>query len=361
MALEIAGPIALEEIAQNEYAMALLIFAASLVISKILHIVLETYAKKVAAKTKSDLDDLILKATTNPTYVLIVLIGAFLAIKRLSFLGDYAVFIDNAFLVAAVINVAFIVSRVFDVLISHWLRVQQRYEKTPKLISKVVAIVVYLIAVLIVLAYFRVEITPVIAALGLGGLAVGLALQDTLSNFFAGIHILTDRPINVGDFIEVDGTAVAGFVEDINWRSTRIRTLANTQIILPNSKVAGSVITNDSNSNVGNGTGINVPCGVAYDSDLRKVERVTLDVARKVQDSVPGAMKGFEPFLRYQAFGDSNINFSVVLRVEKVTERYTVMHEFIKALKERYDREGIEISVPARKIFYGNKPRKRSS
>lgn len=343
--------ITLEEVLQNEYLMAIVIFAASVLIAKVVNFILKTYVKRITERTKSDLDDLVLKAITKPLYVLIIFIGLYFAFKKISILNPHAIIVDNVFLVIIVLNVAFIVSRVFSVLINHWLRVQKRYEQTPKLIGKIVAIVVYIIAILAIMGYFKIEITPIIAALGLGGLAIGLALQDTLSNFFAGLYIIADKPISVGDFMEVDGTSVSGFVEDISWRSTRIRTLSNTIVIVPNAKLAGSIIINDSVPD--QGTGITIPCGVGYGSDLRKVEKVTLEVARKIQQAVPGAAKNFEPFIRYQTFGDSNINFSIVLRAEKITEKFVVTHEFIKALKERYDKEGIEISVPARKIYYG--------
>ena len=94
-----------------------------------------------------------------------------------------------------------------------------------------------------------------------------------------------------------------------------------------------------------------VQCGVSYGSDLKKVEKVTIDVAGKIQKTVPGAVKTFEPFIRYHTFGDSNINFTVILRVEKFVDRYLVIHEFIKALKESYDKEKIEISWPVRKVY----------
>ncbi|MDH5662708.1 MAG: mechanosensitive ion channel family protein, partial [Elusimicrobiota bacterium] len=205
-----------------------------------------------------------------------------------------------------------------------------------------------LIAFLMILRYLNVEITPLVATLGLGGLAVGLALQNTLSNFFAGVHIISDRPINVGDYIEMEGN-IAGYVEDIGWRSTRIRTLPNTIVIVPNSKIAESVIVN--NYLPVQEMSIVLQCGVAYGSDLEKVEKVTVDVARKIQQTVPGAVKTFEPFIRYHTFGDSNINFSIILRVEEFVARYLVTHEFFKALKARYDKENIEISWPIRKVY----------
>jgi len=348
--------IPLDELLQNEYFIALMIFIGSVIIALIVNFILKTYVKKLTQKTQSDLDDLLLKAFTKPFSMLIIFVGLYFAFKRISMLDPHAVFVDNGFIVLCTFTIAYIVSRIFSVLIAHWLRVQKKYEQTPKLISKIVAIVFYLIAGMIILAYFKIEVTPLIATLGLGGLAVGLALQDTLSNFFAGLHIITDKPISVGDFIELENGAIMGTVEDISWRSTRIKTASNTMVIVPNAKLAGSTIVNDSLPE--QETEITVQCGVGYGEDLKKVEKVTLDVARKVQETVPGAVKGFEPTMRYHTFGDSNINFSVSLRLQNIRERFIVRHEFIKALKERYDKERIDISFPVRKIYYGKGKKK---
>jgi small-conductance mechanosensitive channel len=342
---------------QNEYFIALVIFAVSLVIAKVINFFLKNYAKKITMRTKSDLDDIILKATTKPFYLLVIFVGLYFAFKRISALSPHAMWIDNGFLIICVLITAFIFSRIFAVLINHWLRVQQKYEQTPKLISKIVAIVVYLIAILAIMGYYKIEITPIVAALGLGGLAVGLALQDTLSNFFAGLHIITDKPVNVGDIVEIEGGTIRGTVEDISWRSTRIRRWDDNIVVVPNSKLASSIITNVSMP--AQQMSFTVKCGVGYASDLKKVEKITLEVAKKIQQTVPGAVKGFEPTMRFEEFGDSNINFFVVLRAENFGSKFAVTHEFIKALKERFDKEGIEISWPVMKIYYGHEKKAR--
>jgi len=187
-----------------------------------------------------------------------------------------------------------------------------------------------------------------IAGVGLGALAIGLALQSTLANFFAGVHLLSDRPIDVGDYIEIDENA-KGIVEDIGWRSTRIRTLTDNLLIIPNGKLAESNITNFSKPK--QDLSVWVPCGVAYESDLKKVEKVTLEVAKKIQQTVEGAVKDFDPVFRYIEFGESNINFIAILRVKDPMKRFVVRNEFIKDLKEQFDKEKIEISWPIRKIY----------
>lgn len=178
---------------------------------------------------------------------------------------------------------------------------------------------------------------------------MGLALQDTLSNFFSGLHIILDKPVNVGDFIELQDNNVMGYIEDIGWRSTSIRTLPNTLVVVPNSRLAGSIITN--NSLPQPEMAALVQCGVSYLADLEKVERVTIEEARRIQQTIEGAVPDFEPFIRYNQFGDSNIHFTVILRVKAFTDKFLVIHHFIKALKARYHQEGIEISWPVRKVY----------
>lgn len=334
------------EFLSNLYVRAGVIILIAVVLSSIVRFVLRKYVAKLAGKTKSDLDDILLSIIARPVELAIILAGFYFALKSLAL--PYQAYFEGLFFVIFVVVSAVLLSRIFTVLVSRWLKVSKRFEKQPRLLSKIVMVVIYIIALLMILGHFNVEITPLIATLGLGGLAVGLALQNTLSNFFAGLHIISDQPVRVGDFIELDGN-VSGYVDDIGWRSTRIRTLPNTIVIVPNAKLADSVITNASLPE--QEMAALVECGVAYGSDLEKVEKITIDVAKKVQKSVAGGVKTFEPFIRYHTFADSNINFTVILRVEKFVDKYLIKHEFIKALKARYDKEGIEISWPVRKVY----------
>lgn len=344
--------VTIEQLSQHEYFYFFLIVISSVILAQIVHFILVNYVRRLAARTKTDIDDIIVNILSKPVYVLIVFTGVYLALKSVSQLAPYFLYIDGTFFVFIVLALALIISQILRIVLSFWLRAQKQLEKMPKLLSNLVAIFIYLVAFLMILEHFNIEITPIIAAYGLGALAIALALQNTLSNLFAGLHIVSDRPINFGDFIEVEG-GVSGFVEDIGWRSTRVRTLPNTLVIIPNSKLAESIITNYS---------LPVPemsvviqCGVDYGSDLEKVERVTIDVAKQVQETVSGAKKNFQPLIRYHTFDESNINFSIILRVEEPAAKYVVMHEFIKALKKRYDEEEIEISWPIVKLHYANK------
>lgn len=335
---------------QNEYFILLLILAGTMVFAHVFQFIMYNYVKKLTEKTKSNIDDLLFKFTAKPVYFLILLIGLYFGLRSISVYAKYSIQLDTIFFVLTVFGISYIISRIIAVFVSESLKVQKKYEKTPQLINKIVSIIIYLIAGMIILDYFQIDVTPLIATLGIGGLAVGLALQSTLSNFFAGLQILVDKPIKVGDFIELEGD-ISGYVEDVGWRSTRIRTLTNILIILPNSKLAESMITNLSLPV--QETSLIIQCGVAYGSDLEKVEKITLQVAKEVQKKVEGAVKDFEPLVRFHTFGDSNINFSIILRIKDPESKFLVRHEFIKMLKRRFDKEKIEISWPVVKLYKG--------
>jgi len=337
---------------ESEYLRFILIVVASIVTAFGFRLFLNTYVKRITEKTQTDTDDIILSIITTPAIFLIVITGIYFAINSLTFLERYFLITDRIYFILVLVGVTYVIAKVLSFLVGRWLHIEKKLEKTPKLITRVVAVFVYLIAFLMVLKKFNVEITPLIATLGIGGLAIGLALQSTLSNFFAGLNIISDTPFRVGDFIELNDAKLSGFVDDIGWRTTKIITTLNTIVVIPNSKIAESIITNHYLPEFE--MAVQVQCGVSYEDDLARVEEVTLEVARAIQNNTTGAVRNVEPLIRFVSFGDSNINFVVTMRVEKATDRVYVIHEFIKALKARYDAEKIEISWPVRKIFYGN-------
>ena len=335
----------------GEYIRFLIIVAGTIVVGRLLRFFSRAYAKRKTEETRKIADTQLIYELLKPLEIIVIFAGVYFALSSLSVLEPYRTWINRVFFVTGIIAGAILASRIAASFVSRWLRFQKRYEKAPRLINKIISIAIFIIALVIIMGHFNVEIAPLVATLGLGGLAIGLALQRTLSDFFAGINIISDKPISVGDFIELPDSNVSGYVEDIRWRATRIRTLPNTMVVIPNSKLAESIIIN--NYLPEKEMAALVQCGVAYGSDLKKVERVTAEVGKNIQKTVQGAVKGFTPFIRYHTFGDSNINFTVILRVEKFVDKYLVTHEFIKALQERYAKEGIEISWPVRKVYYG--------
>jgi len=201
---------------------------------------------------------------------------------------------------------------------------------------------------LIVLDSLKITITPFIASLGIGGVVVGLAMQDTLSNFFSWAYIVSNKPIRVGDYIQFEA-GKEGYVDRIGWRNVRVRTLSNNTLIVPNNKLVSSLVTNFHLPESELAVLVNV--GVAYLSDLEKVEKVTTEVAEEVLRETEGAVKEFQPFIRYNAFAESSIAFTVILRAKEYAAQYLIVHEFIKRLDRRYRLEGIEIPFTTHTVY----------
>ena len=337
----------LENLLNDEYSRFLIILIGTIITVTISYFILRFIVKRIVGK-KKNYGEFIFKKLSKPFLLLVFFVGLFTALKSLTALNEYNEWIDGCFFVIVTLISAFLVSNIITVLMLGWLKVRRGFQRPPGLLNKIVTVIIFIIAIFVILGYFKLDITPMIAGVGLGALAIGLALQNTLANFFAGVHLISDRPINIGDFIELDKDT-SGFVEDIGWRSTRIRTMVDNLLIIPNAKLADSNILNYSMPK--QDLNIWIPCGVAYESDLKKVEKISLEVAKEIQQNVSGAVKDYEPIFRYKEFGDSNINFITVLRVEEPMDRFIVRNEFIKSLKERFDTEKIEISWPIRKIY----------
>ena len=208
---------------------------------------------------------------------------------------------------------------------------------------------ILLLGALVVLNGLGVPITPMLTALGVGGLAVALALQEPLANLFAGIFIALAGQLRVGDYVKLEN-GEEGYIADFSWRSTRIRMLSNNLILVPNARLAQAIIVNHHLPS--EDLAVLVEAGVDYASDLGQVERVAIDVGHDVMTSVAGGVPDFEPFIRFHTFADSSVNFTVVLRAREFVDQYLIKHEFIKRLHARFDREGIVIPFPIRTLVH---------
>ena len=204
-----------------------------------------------------------------------------------------------------------------------------------------VSVVVYLIAVMIMLSQFEIQIGPLLAGLGVAGLAIAFGLQETMANLFAALFLVLDKSINVGDWIQLeDGTKA--YIEDISWRSVRIRTIGGNTVIVPNNKFVGQNISSYDYPTKSFYTSVRV--GVAYDTDLEKAEYVALQSAEEIKDA------DNNPIIRFKEFNDSSIDFIVILRVDEVRDEGRVKHALIKQIKKDFEEAGIEIPFPQRVI-----------
>jgi len=232
----------------------------------------------------------------------------------------------------------------------------KRYEAMRNIngpIEIVTKIIFVAVGGMIILDNLGISLTPLITTLGIGSLAIAIALQDTLGNFFAGLYIKADRPFKVGHYVRLE-SGEEGYVDRLGWRSTRIRMLPNNMVVVPNTKIVQSNITNYHLPE--KELAVLVQIGVNCDSDLGKVERVTREVAKAVLETVPGGVPGFEPFIRYHTFNPSSIDFTVILRAQEFVDNFLIKHEFIKRLQARYQEEGITIPLPIHAVYLKPEP-----
>ena len=212
------------------------------------------------------------------------------------------------------------------------------------LIFILLQVFIYLIGILIMLSYFGISIMPIITTLGIGGLAIGLALKDTLSNIFSGLYILLEKNIKVGDFIELEN-GKKGYVMNINWRTTTIKTLSNDVVILPNEKLAQSIIVNFAKPAELTRVAIEIP--VSYDTDIDKFEKIVMEEVYNLAKENDKLLLDPAPVLRFiPGFGDSSLNFTLYFSTANYEDSFLVQSELRKRIFKRLKKEGIEIPYP---------------
>ena len=221
--------------------------------------------------------------------------------------------------------------------------------KSPTLVVNLARISVGVLGLFIILQNLGIDITALITALGIGGIAIALALQDTLGNLFAGIQIILSKQVRQRDYIRLS-SGEEGWVTDVKGRNTTIQTFPDGNLVtVPNSMLASSIVKNFSMPR--RALWVTLEVGVSYDCDLDHVEAVALDVAKQVLAEVDGGVPGEDPIVRYHTFGDSSINFDVRMMVREFKSQGPVRHEFIKRLHRRFGDEGIEIPFPIRTVM----------
>ena len=314
----------------------------------IIQLVLNQLLKIVARRTNFSYPLLQETFKRIPT-LLGILISLYGVMEILTLPPQPLLFIQRLFHSLVILSLTLLVAR----LASGYLK--QKFGKrsgafaSTSILATTIDLAVYAIGTVFLLESFGVAISPLLTALGVGGLAVALALQETLANLFSGINILIAKQIKVGDFVKLS-TSEEGHIVDMNWRNTTIKTPTENMVVIPNQKFASSTITNFAQPFAE--CSISIPIGVSYESDLDHVEKVTVAVAKEMLQETEGGVNSFEPLVRYSSFAESSINFSVILRVKTVTDQHLIRHEFIKRIHVRYQQEKIIIPFPTRIVHW---------
>ncbi len=325
------------------------VFIASVFVAWLVLLSMGYAKRRLEKRRKAVIIIQLLQYFARPIFLLILSQGLLLALSSLSYLAPWRSYLGRAAIAFVIILVTYGLARSGRLLLGWYLHRVKVRQSLVRLAERTAVLLVYLGGLLVLLDYLGISISPMIAGLGLGGLAIALALQPTLGNFFAGAQIVSDRSIRVGDYIELD-SGERGYVVDVGWRSTRVRTTFNNMMMIPNSRLLNSIITNYNSPNIE--MAVIVESGVSYSSDLAHVEGVALAVAQEIIEELPEAVKKYEPWFAYDAFGDSNINFWVWLYAKDRIGSFRVKSEIIKRLHARFAQEGITINYPVRLLTY---------
>lgn len=327
---------------------AVMILTGSLLLGLLFEKVILTRLKTLADKTRWEYDEIIVGALRGRMTRLFIIVGFYSALEVLYLPDEVLHILNSLLLVVFILSVTCATSNIAVGLVNIYAKKASGVFSSTSIFSNLTIISVFIIGALITMQSLGISITPLLTALGVGGLAVALALQDTLTNFFAGLHILAAGPIKPGDYVKLD-SGEEGYVVDITWRNTSIRALLDNMIIVPNSKMASCKIINYSLP--GKEVLVQIPIGVSYCCDLAQVEKITIQVAQDVMHNVAGGICGYQPVIRICKFGDFSLQFNVLLRVREFADQYIIRHEFLKRLHQRYRAEGIEIPYPIQTIY----------
>lgn len=310
--------------------------------------------EKFARRTTWRGDDILVAALERWIVWWFLFAGAYLATLSIPVEVNLLKLIHNVILILVLLSLTVFAANMSVNFVN--LYSENLKESIPRttIFANLTRVFVFLIGILIIFNTLGISIAPILTGLGIGGLAVALAMQETLANLFSGLQIIASKQVRPGDYIRLE-SGEEGFIVDINWRNTTVRELGNNVNIIPNSRIAKTIVKNYSLPE--KAMSVLIQVGVDYDSDLEKVELATREVAREVMWEIPGGVGDFEPFIRYHTFGSSSIDFTVILRVNEFVDQYVVKHEFIKRLHKRYQSEGITIPFPIRTIhFAGGMP-----
>ena len=304
---------------------------------------------KWARSTETDIDDIIIKSFKIPSIYWGIAIGLYIGLAVSELPEKYVFYLSKTIHVIVILSITMATANLSGRIFTSYIQRSKLPIPTTGLAYGILKGIILVLGLLIALSVIGISITPFLTALGVGGLAVALALQDTLSNLFAGIHILVEKSVRVGDFIKLE-TGQEGYVEDITWRTTRIRMLPNNMVIIPNSKLSQSIVTNYYLPE--KRMSLLIPIGVSYSSDPEKIEKILVEEAKKAVGQIPGLLGDPEPFVRFiPGFGESSLDFTLICQVREFVDQYLAQHELRKRIFKRFNEEGIEIPFPHRTVY----------
>ncbi|MGE5328484.1 MAG: mechanosensitive ion channel family protein [Deltaproteobacteria bacterium] len=283
-----------------------------------------------------------IRTSKGPILLLFVIAGVYGAVISIPIKPEVVTAVSEVLLIVGIVLVTIIVANIAGGLISIFSNKEESALPATSILGNIARIIIFIVGSLLILDTLGVSITPIMTALGVGGLAVALALKDTLTNLFSGLNLIASRQVKPGDYIRLD-SGEEGYIEDITWRDTIIKSSNDNLIIIPNQKLAVVAITNFSTPD--KQIPFSVSICVSRDNNLDKVEKISINTAKSVRDEIEGAVREFEPVVRFNSFSDTGISFNVVMKAEEFSAQYIIKHEFIKRIHKEFIENNIQVPL----------------
>jgi small-conductance mechanosensitive channel len=326
------------------YVLPLILMALCIGVGILLELFFKFRLKAILAQNNWVSGSNVLKAFRGITFIIFLGIGIYLFVDNLPLETSVEKYLTKSVNLALILSTTILLARIAVAYLTSDHDHDRNEFQGTSIITNISRIGVYCIGGVVMLQTLDISITPVLTALGVGGLAVALALQDTLSNLFAGIFVIASKKIGVGDYIKLQ-SGEEGFVEDISWRTITIKETTDTMVVVPNSKLSTAIFKN-----------FNLPSRelifpvqlmVSFDNDMHLVEKVSIETALKLIERAPQCIKTHLPVVRFHTFTDAGLQFAVIFRIREATDQGPVRHEFIKEVMKAYRENGIEVSEKA--------------
>ncbi|MEO0232969.1 MAG: mechanosensitive ion channel domain-containing protein [candidate division WOR-3 bacterium] len=335
----------------NKIVLSLIIIIGSFLLGFIFEKFILRFLKEIAKKTKWEGDEIIIKSLEKWIIIWFTLIGIHITLFIIKIKPDVFNVLHKLLISIYILSITIVLINIASGFLKIYTEKLKEALPSVSILENIIKISILIIGLLVLLNFLGISIIPIITALGVGGIAIALALQDTLSNLFAGFHIILSKHIRPGDYVKLQ-TGEEGYVVDITWRNTTIKSLLNNLIVIPNSRLSSTIFTNYHLPE--KEMSLIIPVTVSYDSDLERVEEVTTSIAKEVLREIYGK-EDDEVFIRYSSFGEYGINFNVIINIKEFSQQYLIRHNFIKRLYKKYKEEGIVIPYPVRKIYIEEK------
>lgn len=332
-----------------DWAVSVVILFGALIVGKILYKITGGIVKSLASRTKTSLDDILVDKLEEPVVYGIVILGFYWGFNRLHFTDSVDNFFANTFMIIFILNITWLIARVLDALVDEY--VVPIVEKSDSdfddqllpIVRKTISAILWTFGILIALSNTGFNIGAMIAGLGIGGLALALAAQDTVKNIFGGIMVFLDKPFKMNDRIKVNG--MDGFVEEIGVRSTRLRTLEGRLITIPNGQFSDNAVENVTLEPTRK---VKFTIGLTYDTTPVQMEKA-MKLLRDIVMANPKVTD--EPLISFNNWGDFSMGILMIYYIRNIDDILSAQSEINLEILQKFNAEGLEFAFPTQMIY----------